>query len=163
MFLIDAHGSDHGLSVEVERRQVTIRQWAEYDEPDEDGSYSPHIQMATVDLATLLDSTAVHMKHSGNPPSVHKGMRDRVVDAALAWLSYWGGEEERVDDGDRPCQHFGSYWGRRVPKDMTVATWIERLTCAECGAQPTDLRLCEEHEDCRRNLDIAHDCARRAP
>lgn len=135
MYLINAHGPDHGLSVEVSleprsryrpawRTTVTIRQWGECCEPDEHGSYSPHVQEATVDLRTLLTG-AWHVH--GNFPS----MRDRLINAALNYLGHWGGEENYVDDDDRPCQHFGSYWGRRngVP-------YPDHMTCATCGAKP---------------------------
>ncbi len=132
MYLIDAHGSDHGLSISVCRGEVEIRKWGELSGPDENGSYSPHIQIAVVSLAEVLDKDAKHNRCANGRD--FESMHSRVIHYALNYLSYWGGETEYVDDDDRPCQHFGSYWG----KGEDIKIRAKNLKCGECGALPDE-------------------------
>ncbi len=128
---INAHGSDHGLSIEIDldRRSVTIREWAECCEPDEHGSYSPHVVSATIWFEDLL---APNGKHRSCGQVKSTSQREHIATLAINWLAYWGGDEERVDDSDRPCDHFGSWWGR----NKTGEQLPDHLTCPECGAKP---------------------------
>jgi hypothetical protein len=130
MFLIDAHGADHGLSVEVHNHDVTIRQWAECCEPDEHGSYSPHIQVARMSLRKLLDRSQPHFRMGVSFDSMHA----RIIKAALHWLDYYGGDEERVSDDDTPCQHFGmNYSGIGAKR---TKPYPAHMVCTLCGGQP---------------------------
>lgn len=80
MYLINAHGPDHGLSVEVVYGDVIVRQWGERDEPDEHGSHMPHIQTARIALENLLDKNLPHYA-CGN---VSRGsMHEKIIDLAL--------------------------------------------------------------------------------
>jgi len=132
---IDAHGPDHGLKIEIDtdRHEVTVRQWSECCEPNDEGSYSPHIQTATVELSRLLDPKAEHLRGRVLDRS---SMRRKVADAALCWLGYWGGDEEPCEDDERPCDYFGSYWGRHQAKDAKARP--EHYRCDTCGAMPTE-------------------------
>lgn len=129
--LIDAHGPDHGLRVVVNLRDrwtfgktettVEIVQWGESSEPDDRGSYSPHLHRVEVPLDKLLTGRHVD-RDTGYKRS---GVRERILSAATAYLGYYGGEEELLDEGDRPCQHFGMEWGRHQVS--------HRLGCEVCG------------------------------
>jgi len=132
MILIDAHGPDHGLKIEVTSRHcVVVEQWGECCEPDEHGSYSPHIQHVEVLLRDLLDSSAPHYSGAG---ASHKSMHDKVKDLALAYLGYWGGEERYVSDEDRPCQHFCMNYSGIGPR--RAEPWPEHMKCPSCGGEP---------------------------
>lgn len=99
--LIDAHGSDHGLRVEVDTGQhtVTIVQWGELCEPSPAGNFMPHTQTRTMSLRVCLEYAAKDGRRTDS-------QRDRVITGALHYLSYHGGTEERFDEGTRPCDHF---------------------------------------------------------
>ena len=97
MILIDAHGTDHGLRVECSNREVTIVQWGELCEPDESGSYRPHLHETTMTLAECL--VRVEFGH-------HSSQKSRVISGALSHLFHFGGEETFLDDDDRPSDHF---------------------------------------------------------
>lgn len=131
MILIDAHGPDHGLYIDITRREVTIRQWCEADEPDpETGECHKHICEAQVSLAALV---AHWRKHHRSRPRT-KSMRDKIVDLALAWFSYYGGEETPVDQSDNPCQHFCmNYTGIGARRSEP---WPKHMTCELCGGKP---------------------------
>lgn len=131
MYLINAHGPDHGLSVEVVYGDVIVRQWGERDEPDEHGSHMPHIQTARIALENLLDKNLPHYA-CGN---VSRGsMHEKIIDLALNWLGYSGGHECFVDDTDRPCDHFEmNYSGIGLPY---TEPWPDHMTCSECGQVP---------------------------
>ena len=135
MMLIDAHGPGHGLSVEVDitySHNVTIRQWGECSEPDEHGSYTPHIQEATIALRDLLDRNGKHYRSANlwGEQSQH----GKIVALALAWLGYWGGSEDHVSDDDRPCDHFAmNYSGIGAPR---VEPYPEHMTCVLCHGKP---------------------------
>lgn len=100
--LIDAYGSDHGLRVEVDTysHTVSIAQWSECCEPDENGSYAPHIQTSEMDLAECLE----HARDGRHHPS----QSSRVIQGALNYLAYHGGDAdyEYLDDDDHPRRHF---------------------------------------------------------
>lgn len=101
MVLFDAHGPDHGLSVSLDGGDVTVTDWCQGDGDPDEGDYTPtHLHRATMDLATCLKYAA----KSGRAP--FDSQRDRVIQGALEYLSYWGGEEELLDDDATPCQHF---------------------------------------------------------
>jgi len=147
--LINAHGPDHGLSVYLSGDEVMIAQWGEASEPDENGSFSPHIQRATVTVAELLEPGAVHLDFTPDPLIVDAfsggrddvdewaagrgDLADQIIRAATGWLAYWGSgsdDTEHVDDSDRPCDWFGSYWGAAQPPILS------RLGCPVCHEPP---------------------------
>lgn len=133
MILIDAHGADHGTSVEVFRHLVKIKQWCRPDEPNEQGEYPCHILSATVPLRELLDGAPSKRWCQAHGVQSFSSMHERILTLALDWLSYYGGEEEFVT-GEEPCWYFGmDYSGigarRKEP-------WPEHMTCSACGGRP---------------------------
>jgi hypothetical protein len=104
--LINAHGDNHGLFVEVDtwNHLVDIGQWWEANDPDEDGVWRSYLEHVQVKLAELLDPKQPHME-SVNP---HTSQTQRVIQAALAYLSHWGGGTDGIDDttGEYPCGYF---------------------------------------------------------
>ena len=112
MILIDAHGPDHGLKVEVTGHEVDIDQWIDGSECDEPFG---GVQTATFDLKDCLD----HGRGS-------KSQRCRVIDGALELLSHRGGSYELMGPDEEPCDHFGTYWGEHQRE------WSRGMLTAEC-------------------------------
>ncbi len=131
---IDAHGPDHGLSIviDLDRHRVHIRQWGELCEPDHDGNVSPHVRSGIISLDALMDPNGKHFS-CGRVNTTSQ--RAKVASLALNWMSYWGGDEEMLDEADRPCKHFGSFWGRLLRRDAPPPA---HLKCGCCGALPSD-------------------------
>jgi hypothetical protein len=129
MYLFNSHGPDHGLSVYLDGHDITIRQWVDASNYEEDGEEYQHIQEATIPLRTLLDPTLPHaaMRSPGE-----RSVTGSVVGAALAWLAYWGGEEIPTDG--TPCQEFLNYGG--AGSTARNAT-LPHMTCALCGGKPS--------------------------
>lgn len=123
MILIDAHGSDNGLKIELDNRDVVLSQWGKLCEPNEHGSYCPRISSVTVSLRECLE-------YAFRDGRRNDSMHGRVITGALAYHSYWGGEEEWVSDDDCPCQHFGMEW------PLLGDNYPEHMICSECGAKP---------------------------
>ena len=98
--LIDAYGSTHGLRVEVDTYSHTVEivEWAELCEPDENGSYCPHLYSTSMSLAECL-------AHA-NDGRKHESQSSRVIQGALNYLAHHGGDLEYLNDGDHPRRHF---------------------------------------------------------
>lgn len=57
MILIDAHGTDHGLKIELDNRVVSVTQWAQLCEPDENGDWCPHLLHFTCTLDEAMQAS----------------------------------------------------------------------------------------------------------
>lgn len=129
MILIDAHGGTHGLRVEIDHGEVSVYQWGELDDPDENGDYRQRIQSMTMTTRECLE-------HAANGWRRYDSQRDRVIAGALDCLATYGGEESDVDG--RPCDHFGQYWGPlHLPYGLTRGEYDRNLTCGGCGVKPS--------------------------
>lgn len=98
--LIDAHGSDHGLKVELYGGVLTVTKWSELCEPDENGSCQPRLETGQFDLGLALREYAAH--DGRKDPS----MTSRVTGAATYMLAAWGGVADWLDDDATPADHF---------------------------------------------------------
>lgn len=124
--LIDAHGPDHGLRVEVDGEYVHIADYSEFcEENAETGRWEAVYRETTVYLSELLNPNGIHRGiYMGDDGSPDKRGRERLHDviiyASISFLAYWGGEETIVDidrDGGA-CAFFGEFWGDyAVPGD----------------------------------------------
>lgn len=128
--LIDAHGPDHGLRVAIvgrgNSRLVEIKEFAQACEPNERGGMETWLHVAHVELSKLLDPKGKHRDcYSGDTPGKGDSVQHSIISAAIAYLAYWGGEAEYLDDDSAPCEHFGMYWGRHQRQ--------HRLGCETCG------------------------------
>ena len=101
MILIDAHGPDHGLRVEVctYSHTVTAVQWGELCEPDHEDEVHPRTTEIVIALRECLEYAAKDGRW-------HDSQRDRVICGALHYLSHWGGTVYWYPEGTTPCQHF---------------------------------------------------------
>ncbi len=115
---IDAHGSDHGLMVASDGETVTIREYSEFCEPNEQtGRWEGTYTETSVDIRELFRPDARHLEHvdlTNNRPGRNR-KADIIINAALAWISYHGGSSDNetivdVETDGGPCGFFGEYW-----------------------------------------------------
>lgn len=132
--LIDAHGPGHGFRVELDndRSEVSLYQWAELCEADEDGSVQPRITRVTMAISNCLELS----RRDGR---AFASQRDRVIAGAINYLFEHGENEHTlVADDDTACDHFGRYWGSlEVPGHLTEPEYLQRLQCERCKALPS--------------------------
>ena len=101
MTMHDSHGPDHGLRVVLRGRDVEIRVWHVFDEPDHDGLNFPCLLEGTTDLTTAL-LYAVH-----DDRHVQPSMHERVAAGAMVWLYMSGIAAQPLDDDQaKPCDYF---------------------------------------------------------
>lgn len=104
---------EHGLGIKLENGEVTIAQWDLTEPPDdeaymEDWEENPVLKVVTsIDLKHLMDPSAKHRSayagDAGTDLEDLLGMSkekiwEAVKDAAVGYLSYWGGSEEWVSE-----------------------------------------------------------------
>ena len=99
--LIDAHGSDHGLKVELWDRTLIVTQWAYDCEPDEHGHYNPRLVSVSRGLGLALT------EYADTQPDPHGSQRDRIIRAATHMLCLCGSDDiEWLSEDATPAQHF---------------------------------------------------------
>lgn len=126
--LIDTHYVDCGLRVECSAGVVKIWEWASLSEPDENGSLRPHIRHTSMRLKDCLRE-----RSSGY---VHPSQRERVMAGATAYLSRYSGEEHPVDEGDSPCDHFGTFSDEGPPGPCSTCGLPRSTDCGDAPAFP---------------------------
>lgn len=100
MTLIDAHGSDHGLKVELWDRTLIVTEWCEACEPNEAGGYDKWLHRGSFELGAAL------REYAANDGRWDPSMTSRVTGAATYMLATWGGATEWLDDDATPADHF---------------------------------------------------------
>ncbi len=100
MELISAHGVDHGLMVTLADRIVTVKDWRQLCEPDENGDWRPELQHYSCSLAEALSWAT-------EEGCVHPSMRSRVISGALRGMSHNGPDDtDYLDESAEPAHHF---------------------------------------------------------
>lgn len=117
---IDAHGPDHGLMVASDGETVTIRDYSEFCEANaQTGRWEGVHRDVCVDIRELFKPGAPHLEHVDLANNAGHEDRNRkadiIINAALAWMAYWGGSSDDttivdIETDGGPCSFFSEYW-----------------------------------------------------
>lgn len=143
--LIDAHGPGHGLMVASDNATVTIRAYSEFCEPNaQTGRWEGVYEETTVDIRELFRPDARHLEHvdlTNNRPGRNR-KADIIINAALAWIAYWGcsSDDQTIVDIETDggsCGFFGEYWPgtdeQHLRCEVCEANRAESLRSAVCS------------------------------
>lgn len=143
---IDAHGPGHGLMVASDGETVTIHTYGEFSEANaQTGRWEGVYEETSVDIRELFRPDAPHLKHADIVTDTHPDRSrkaDIIINAALAWLSYWGCSSDDttivdIETDGGSCGYFSEYW---------PGTEEKHLRCELCEAkraQDLAFRVCE--------------------
>ncbi len=117
---IDAHGAGHGLMVASDGETVTIHTYGEFCEANaQTGRWEGVYEEISVDIRELFNPKGKHLEYVDLSDNVGHEDRNRkadiIINAALAWMAYWGGSSDDttivdIETDGGSCSFFGEYW-----------------------------------------------------